>query len=405
MSINRIIAITLLCLASGSSLSLMAQETAKSKEGLEVSGYIQLYYQAGERDAILSIGEKQESDMQSFARLGMRRGHTKLSYTKGLARAVLQIDLTERGVKLKDAYVRLVAPFLKQSALQVGIFNRPFGHEIGYSSLKRESPERALIIRTLFPNERDLGVMLSFSGNKSSFWQSWHLDAGLFSGQGIKSDVDSHLDFIGRLSQKYKFGINLEVGLGVSLYYGGVYQNTPELFSIVGDRFVREENSEYVGQFARRSYLGIDAQIAWQSVLGRTVLRSEWLRGQQPSSSSNSQSPNGQLQTSAMYLRPVSGGYALLTQGVGCTPLSIIAKYDWYDPNIALSGDIIGDNHSSKADLAYHTLGIGAMYQLSNALKLTLYGEQVWNERTKQIAKFENDLKDNRLTLALLYKF
>ena len=42
-----------------------------------------------------------------------------------------------------------------------GVFNRPFGHEIGYSTSGLESPERATIIQYFFPDERDLGAMLT----------------------------------------------------------------------------------------------------------------------------------------------------------------------------------------------------------------------------------------------------
>lgn len=384
---------------------LMAQQTAKPTEGLQISGYIQLYHQVGQQDARLSVGTQREGDAESFSRLGVRRGRTKLSYTRGIATGVLQMDLTERGLGLKDAYIRLALPFLERSAIQAGVFDRPFGHEIGYSSSRRESPERSLITRTLFPDERDLGVMLSLKARDGSPWESLRLDAGLFSGQGIKSDVDSRMDFIGRLSGQHKFSPDLQIGLGLSLYYGSMYQTSPELYYMSGSGFTGEDKPEHVGGYARRSYVGIDAQLVWRHALGKTELRGEWITGQQPSSTTSSRSPNGNLHAGAMYLRPVSGGYALLTQGVGRTPLSLVAKYDWYDPNTALRGNEVGIMHSSEVDLAYQTLGLGAMYQLSEALRLTLYAEQVSNERSNRLSKYQSDRKDNRLTLALLYKF
>ena len=47
-----------------------------------------------------------------------------------------------------------------------GVFNRPFGHEIGYSTSGLESPERATIIQYFFPDERDLGAMLTLRTKK-----------------------------------------------------------------------------------------------------------------------------------------------------------------------------------------------------------------------------------------------
>lgn len=423
MPSNKTKTLALVCLATGS-LSLGAQERseakqvedlskrvsalekkAKASEGLKISGYVQVYHQTGQKDAKLNVGAKQEDSSESYSRLGVRRGRAKITYSKGIASGVLQLDLTERGVGVKDAYVKVALPFLGQSTVQAGIFDRPFGHEIAYSSSRRESPERSLITPTLFPNERDLGLMLSLKGSKGSAWQAIRLDAGLFAGQGIKADVDSRLDFIGRLSAQHKFSPSFEAGLGTSLYYGSVYQTTSELYRMQGNKFVREDKPEHIGAYARRSYFGLDAQASWRHALGKTEFRGEFITGQQPSSATSNKSPNGSLQTSAMYLRPISGGYALLTQGIGRTPLTLFARYDWYDPNTSISGNEVGTAGSTEADISYRTFGLGAMYQLSSALRLTLYGEQVTNEKTSQLAKFTGDLSDNRLTLALLYKF
>lgn len=423
MPSNKMKSLALVCLA-GVSLSLSAQEKstatdidalekrvsnlekkAKATEGLKISGYVQMYYQTGQKESKLNVGGKQENSAEGYSRLGVRRGRAKITYGKGIATGVLQLDMTEKGVGVKDVYLKMSLPFLGQSSIQAGIFDRPFGHEISYSSSRRESPERSLITPTLFPNERDLGVMLSLSGKKGSPWQAIRLDAGLFAGQGIKTDVDSRLDFIGRLSGKHKFSSSVEAGLGTSLYYGSVYQTTSQLYRMQDSRFVLEDKPEHIGAYARRSYLGIDAQITWRNPLGRTELRGEFITGEQPSSATSNKSPNGSLQTTAMYLRPISGGYALLTQGIGRTPLTLFTRYDWYDPNTALSGNEVGTGGSTEADISYRTLGLGAMYQISDALRLTVYGEQVWNEQTSQISKLSKDLSDNRLTIALLYKF
>lgn len=106
-----------------------------------------------------------------------------------------------------------------------------------------------------------------------------------------------------------------------------------------------------------------------------------------------------------MYLKPISGGYVLLAQSLGRSPITLFAKYDWYDPNTALRRNDIGRTHSTEADIAYQTLGLGARYQCSKAISITLYAEQTTNEKTHQLARFSQDREDNRLTLALLYRF
>ncbi|MDO4692886.1 MAG: hypothetical protein Q4A64_08445 [Porphyromonadaceae bacterium] len=384
--------------------STMTQAQQADRDGLKVSGYIQLYYQHGEQSASL-IGEKREPTAEDFSRLGVRRGRAKLSYTQGLVTGVLQIDLTERGLGVKDAYVRMGVPILGQSFLQAGLFDRPFGHEIGYSSSRRESPERALITRTLFPNERDLGAMLSLQASKNSWWHLFRLDAGLFGGNGVKAEQDSHLDFIGRLSAEIIKGRSFQWHAGTSLYYGGVYQGSPDRYTMQAGRFVLESKPEHIGRYARRSYAGLDTQMGWLSPLGWTRLRGEWIVGEQPASQKDSKSPNGALQTSPTYVRPLQGGYALLTQQIMQTPILLFVKYDWYDPNTALDGGAIGLNHSGVADISYQTLGIGAQYSFGKSLRATAYWEQTWNETTPNLSSHTRDLKDNRLTLALLYRF
>lgn len=71
---------------------------------------------------------------------------------------------------------------------------------IRYSSSKRESPERSLAYQKLFPDERDLGVMLSVAPYSTSAFNGLKLEGGLFSGNGIRQDDNGKLDFIGRLS-------------------------------------------------------------------------------------------------------------------------------------------------------------------------------------------------------------
>lgn len=381
------------------------EQKQKRSDALWLSGYVQGVYQTGEEDALLSVGAKGEQAGERYSRIGVRRARLKLNYDKGLSSAVFQVDFTERGIGLKDAYFKLSLPFSRASSVQAGIFDRPFGYEIRYSSSRRETVERSRIMPELFPNERDLGVMLSLRADKGSRWHILKLDAGLFAGQGLKPDVDSRLDFISRLSAEGRLSRGLELSGGVSLYYGGVYQTTSELYRMQGNAYIREDKPQHIGAYVRRSYFGLDAQLVWYNVLGRTQVHAEWIAGQQPSTATSHRSPNGSLQTTAMYLRPIEGGYVLLTQGISKSPLSLFVKYDWFDPNTRLAGHNVGKQYSTEADLAYRTLSLGAMYQLTDALRLTFCAEQVWNEQSSNLPKFVHDRKDNRLTLATLYRF
>ena len=92
-------------------------------------------------------------------------------------------------MSFKDVYMQIKDPKFTASSIKVGVFDRPFGYEITYSSSRRESPERSTVFTTLFPNERDLGIMLTLQAKKGSAWNILKLDAGLFAGNGIKADI------------------------------------------------------------------------------------------------------------------------------------------------------------------------------------------------------------------------
>lgn len=376
----------------------------QKRNKFDISGYIQINAMHGQKDASLFVGGKHLTPGEPL-RLGVRRGRAKLTYRSGIATGVLQIDVTEKGVGVKDAYVQMDMTRQFTSSLKAGIFDRPFGHEIAYSSSRRETPERSQIIRTLFPNERDLGVMLTLQPHKESAWRGLKLEMGAFSGNGIKTEVDSRMDFIGHLSGSKLIGNWLEISGGVSLYYGNVYRPA-KVYTLQGTKFEDKTDSFNFDYFVRRSYLGLDAQASFFSPLGMTTLRGEWITGTQPGGANDHNSPNGTLTKGDIYMRPIQGGYALLVQDLGKLPLSALVKYDWFDPNTALSGNQIGEalSGSGVADISYSTLGVGLMWRINSSLKATAYTELIRNERSSLLTGYETDRADNRFTLALQYK-
>ncbi|MCD7973248.1 MAG: hypothetical protein LUG18_11395 [Candidatus Azobacteroides sp.] len=380
-------------------------ETAiKSLKKLKVSGYIQTQYQHGEKDASLKVGNSTSNDDKSFERIGIRRGRIKFTYDEGIGSAVFQLDITEKGVSFKDAYLNLKDPWFNTSSLRAGIFDRPFGYEISYSSSRRESPERSAIFQALFPDERDLGAMLILQPSKTSPLNFLKLEAGLFAGNGISQEVDNRKDFIGHLSASKKIGKNTSFGLGVSGYFGSVYQGKEKVFKIENGGFVANEDEANIGKYARRKYMGFDGQISHKSTIGKTQLRAEYLFGQQPGKASSAKSPNGGLPDYDTYIRDFCGGYVILVQDLGTSPFSLVAKYDWYDPNTKISKNEVGQNGTSVADRAQNTWGVGALWNATENVRLQAYYEFNNYEKTDFIAG-NSDLKANVFTLRLQYKF
>lgn len=81
----------------------------------------------------------------------------------------------------------------------------------------------------------------------------------------------------------------------------------------------------------------------YASNIGMTKLMAEVVLGQQPSTNSSSKSPNDSNNgTSDTYIRNFNGWYVMLVQDLGQSPLSLVAKYDYYDANTKLEEDEVG---------------------------------------------------------------
>ena len=427
------------------------QSAIATLQKFKVSGYIQTQYQYGEAAAdginfkLAKRANSYESNayypgstdykgLDGFGRLGVRRGRFKFTYEDGIASGVAQIDVTDKGigdnalsaqgrnvVMFKDLYLNVKDPWFGTSAFKAGIFDRPFGHEIAYSSSTRESPERSRIIQSLFPDERDLGAMLTLQPAKTSSLNFLKLEAGLFAGNGIKPQIDSHMDFIGHLSASKIFGSNMSLSGGVSLYAGGVLQTDSSTYVIKDKKFVLDSKSRNnIGGLATRQYIGFDLQYNVITSFGMTQLRGEYIFGKHPGNASGAYSFGlADIQSGPVYMRNISGGYVVLIQDFGQSPVSAIVKYDWYNPNTDVSKNDIAaaDSRTGTGDIAMSNIGVGLMWRISPALKLTAYYDIVANETTSNLKNrmdennkiigygYEGNRPDNVLTVRLQYKF
>ncbi|WP_348524203.1 hypothetical protein [Parabacteroides sp. PH5-8] len=383
----------------------------KGLSKFKVSAYIQGQYQYGQEDATLKVGDTNENPDKGFNRIGIRRGRVKFEYNDGIETGAVQIEANDKGVSFRDIYIGIKDPWTKRSQLTAGIFNRPFGYEVGYSTSSLESPERATIIQYFFPDERDLGAMLSLRTEATSPLHFLRLDAGLFAGNSINRETDNRKDFIGRLGAEKKAGKWGKWGVGMSYYNGGVYNPTTEAYEMQDKRFVRIEKDE-TGSFMKREYIGFDAQLSVSSAIGTTTLRGEGLFGTQPGTAGSSKSPNyssrpGNAPENALYERPFLGYFFYFVQDIGVSPFSVVLKYDTYDPNTKVKENEVGleGSQTSKTDLSQSTIGIGALYRFNKYIRLQAYYEINKNEKSEWIAGYESDRKDNVFTFRIQYKF
>lgn len=337
-----------------------------------------------------------------------------MAYAGDLSTYVLQFNVNERGFSVRDAYFSIREPWLKAISLTAGIFYRPFGCELPYSTHKRETPELARITQTLFPGERDLGASISFQMPEKSRLEALKAEAGLFTGNGTAAETDDKLDFIGRLSwseELRKPGINYH--FGISYYHGSIYQAKKQVYQ-AGDIdgvtcFYQRMQDTLIGSYQLREYFGLDGSFSFKSPLGFTQVRADFMSGIQPSADTTSMSPTEKI-AAPIYLRNFSGGVVYLVHTFPNPVHSLVIKYDRYDPNVKVKDDQVGlvspgNKATAVADLTYVTWGFGYFADISRNLRLTLYYDLVKNETSRNLSKYGSDVKDNIFTIRVQYKF
>ena len=369
----------------------------------KVSGYIQAQYQNAQwaDDGVNFKLQNRLNDVErtgndNYGRFGIRRGRIKFTYDDGLFQGVFQPDFSQAGVSFKDVYFQVKDPWSGTSLLRAGIFDRPFGHEISYSSSRRESPERSRIFQRLFPDERDVGVMLSLQPPTSSPLKILKFEGGLFAGNGISPQISNRMDFIGRLSVTKPIGFNAVLSGGVSGYFGGVLQNDSSVYAMKGDVFqLRDKSEANVYGYAKRQYIGVDVQLSMITAAGFTNLRAEYIMGEHPFHGGQSAKLTA-IRTGVVEMRKINGGYVMLAQDFGTTPFTFVAKYDWFNPNTDVSGNDTGkdaDEGQRKTganDITKSTVGLGLLWRIHPSLKLTAYYDIVTNETTDKLKENKN---------------
>ena len=390
----------------------------KRFENLQFSGYIQPQFQLADTEGAKSYNG---GDFSAFSksRFMLRRARIKLDYLlkteDNYPRALFtfQVDATERGVNVRDMFMRLYETRGHNFSLTAGLFARPFGYEVNLSSAYRETPERGRMSQILMPTERDLGVMITYDPLRRNAKNHFiKLDAGLFNGQGLSgsTDFDSRKDLISRLTVKPITGKRIIVSGGLSLLYGGWRQGTKYVYetgtAASGDKiFIVDSALSNIGKIAPRHYYGADVQLVLKHAWGQTEWRAEYWMGQQPGSATTTTNP-GTLPAVPVYRRHFNGAFFYFLQNIINIKNQLLVKYDWYDPNSKLEKNDIGkpSTNLTSADIKYSTLGIGYARYFNDHIKMILYYEFVKNETTL-LTGYTSDQKDNIFTFRLQYRF
>src|SRR5690606_21083741 len=147
----------------------------KQTDRLKFGGYMQPQVQFAQAKGaeVYAGGDFSPNTTNRFM---LRRGRIRIDYghynEKGnpLAVFAFQFDGTERGVNIRDFWGRFYENKLSLFYVTAGMFARPMGFEINYSSSVREAPERGRMSQILMKTERGMGVMLTANArNKTNF--------------------------------------------------------------------------------------------------------------------------------------------------------------------------------------------------------------------------------------------
>lgn len=392
----------------------------KKFDHLKIGGYIQPQFQLAAAKGIKNY-EGGDFSSQVNNRFMLRRSRIRIDYIhssddkKPGIQIAFQFDANERSFTVRDVWGRVFENKYKLFSFTMGMFARPFGYEINYSSSDRESPERGRMSQILMKSERDLGAMISFDPRRNiRYLKKIKFDVGLFNGQGINAtgDFDNYKDLISRISLKpIVLSKNLSLSMGISSLQGGLLQNTRYHYYTGTQNGVNTTlvDSALTNLYSKspRSYWGADAQLKIKNRIGFSEFRAEFVGGQQSATSSSSETPTVLLSgQDGFYVRNFNGAYFYYIQSLFSTRHQLVVKYDWYDPNSAVGGMDIGAPGSrlSEANIKYNTLGVGYVNYLTDNIKLVLYYAHVRNEHTR-LKGFEAELNDDVMTFRMQFRF
>jgi hypothetical protein len=383
---------------------------------------MQPQYQVAQKDGAQSYAGGNFSQF-SRSRFMLRRARVKIDYllrTKEKMPRTLftfQIDATERGVIVRDMFVRLFETWRNDFSVMAGLFARPFGFEVNLSSSSRETPERGRMSQILMPGERDLGVMFSFEPlKKESKFNKIKFDAGFFNGQGVAgvTDFDSYKDFISRLTIRPHVLGNTEISGGLSHLRGGWKNGTKYVYEIntVGGNKMFEVDSSVsnLGKSSPRHYYGADVQFKVKHAWGETEWRAEYWWGTQPGTATSTANPGALPASNGValptYVRHFDGAFFYFLQNIINKKHQLLVKYDWYDPDIKAKKAEIGKpgTNLTPADIKFFTLGIGYVFHFNSQTKIIFYYDLVRNEIT-HLNGFTSDQSDDIFSCRLQFRF
>ncbi len=236
----------------------------------------------------------------------------------------VNLNANERQVSVSDAFIELRRP---EGRYQIGLFRVPLLYETLESNADRLTPDASEMVNTLFPTERDVGIAFTRPLNEKT-----ELTVGVFTGD--RGSV-SQRSLTSRKSLLTRF--RFQPSKGFEGWLGAIVGE--------GRRTYPPDNTP--ANYSRERYGG---GFLWQT--NNWFARGEVLWGRDGSNSLVEPTAN------------VQGGYLLVGYRVPDSPWLLFGKYDTYDPNTKVSGDVFtryaigaqyGLNASTRLNFTYET--------------------------------------------------
>lgn len=374
---------------------------------IKISGYMQVQFEKSEANKGFGTFSPYDSTNYDIARFRVRRSRLKVAYDAGMTQFVLQGDFSNAGFTIKDAYINITDPWLKYFSLQTGIFNRP-NYEVEYSSSQRESMERSLVVRTLYPDERDLGAMLVFAPEDIFKFQFAAFN------NTYKGDIQQNLPntnqepvyYMARITKQFAFNdLGLGIDIGAHARFGNIIANTNTVFeSDQGTAKTVVPDTIKKGDAIGRNWFGFEAQIYWD-FLGGMKLMGEYIMG----SNVNELTPlydkyNVPQAPKTIRKRDFNGFYVMLVKNI-TEEWQIAAKYDSYNPNTKIDAA----NIDNTGDLAVSTIGFGLHNYTFENVRISLWYDITNTTTSDNVINGTKLLPtspiNNLLTVRFQYKF
>lgn len=359
-----------------------AKSSVSKLSKIKVSGYIQGRFEWHD-DAVNGVSAS--NGRPATTQFLVRRGRLKTVYEGTNAEYVLQIDATGSGVSLKDAEATFVDTWTPLGLrLTAGQFKWPFGYEVLQSSGDREMPERSLMIRTLFPGERDRGLRLT--GKSDWFRFALALVNGTGTSNSIypANDQNAFKDVVGRIGGDFGFlvaGVSGYVGrwLGTRLTTTAPVTGTDKNMDgmITPDELTATVSSTTTAatyQRFRRTRIGADVQAYFDvPSLGGLAVKGEFIYALDKNLSYGATAANQCLDVHSM------GWILTAVQNIG-DYAGLVVRYDSYDPNFSKALDascFTGNNVNLGKGDRVDTIGGGLLLYASGNMKGTFIYEHV----------------------------